>query len=150
MPPTLSESAQYILIAAKSEDAKRQSLSESLGEGSARLAKFTVSGITGQVPITSQNGLRGNWPESCEDGLGPFTFWLARRSQVDCGLVAKKLRLCDWRRFGTLEILEAREHRFDVNHRRAVNGFNGTDAQPVFGNPPHGYAVKTQRIGSVR
>jgi hypothetical protein len=97
MPPTLSESAQYILIAAKSEDAKRQSLSESLGEGSARLAEFTVSRITGQVPSTSQNGLQRNWPESCEDGLGPFIFWLACPSQVDCGLVAKKLRLCDWR-----------------------------------------------------
>jgi hypothetical protein len=39
MPPTLPEWAQYMLIAAKSEDAKLQQLSESLREGSAQLAK---------------------------------------------------------------------------------------------------------------
>ena len=52
MPPTLSEWAQYMLIAAKSEDAKLQQLSESLREGSAQLAKSRLVGISGQsLPV---------------------------------------------------------------------------------------------------
>ena len=52
MPPTLSEWAQYILIAAKSEYTKLQQLSESLSEGSVRLAKSRLVGISGQsLPV---------------------------------------------------------------------------------------------------
>ena len=35
-----------------------------------------------------------------------------------------------------LEIFDVREHRFDVNHRRAVEGFDGTDSQAVLTKPP--------------
>jgi hypothetical protein len=30
-----------------------------------------------------------------------------------------------------LEVLEARKHRFDINHRRALDGFDGTSRRPL-------------------
>ena len=45
-----------------------------------------------------------------------------------------------------LEVSDVRKHRSDVNDRRAVDGFNGANPQPVIHNLASGDAMKPQRI----
>lgn len=45
--------------------------------------------------------------------------------------------------------MESRDHRFDVDDRRAVDGLDRTNPQPVLGDLAHGDAMKAQWIWSV-
>ena len=46
--------------------------------------------------------------------------------------------------------LRGAEHRLDVDDRRAVDGFNWSDAQAVPIDRAHGNGMETQRVRSVR
>src|SRR6266508_626712 len=46
--------------------------------------------------------------------------------------------------------LRAAEYRLDVDDRRAVDGFNWSDAQAVPVDPAHGDGMETQRVRPVR
>jgi hypothetical protein len=48
-----------------------------------------------------------------------------------------------------LEVLEARKNWLDVNNGRAVDGFDGADAQPILDDLAHGNAMEAQRIWPV-
>ena len=53
-------------------------------------------------------------------------------------------------RDGLLSEVSNREHRFNVNHRCAVDRFDGTDPQSALNDLPHVDAMKSNRIGPVR
>ena len=49
----------------------------------------------------------------------------------------------------SITFLDLAEHGFDVNHRCAVNRFDGPDPQAVLDNSEYGNAVQSQRIWPV-
>ena len=55
-----------------------------------------------------------------------------------------------YRQPGSITLLDLTEHGFDVNHRRAVDGFDWTDPQAVLGNLAYSDLMKSDWIRSIR